>query len=163
MNIEVELGVYKSLVQQLVDDQDTLSKVIERMLEGVMISPTELPIPVNQRDPGYWYRGQWHRSKNAIDVYLEFLETLDRDFVGFFENYARACISIGNIRPYIAKEKEALYPSNHGLRRYARLIKGWWVDGNISNRQKIDLMHLAAKTAGLSENIDYKISMVSAG
>lgn len=162
MNIVVELNVYKLLVMRLVDEQDTLNKVIERMLEDTESSPAELPEPVNQRDPGFWYRGSWHRSKNAIDVYLEFLEILDRYIDNFYEKYARACKLLDSSRPYIAKEKEALYPQKPHLERYARSLGEWWVDGNISNRQKHELMCLASDTAGLREGIDYKFSIPNA-
>lgn len=162
MNIEVELDTYKSLVMLLADEHDDLGKVINRLLKGGVLNQIEDSAPVNQSDPGYWYRGMWHRSKNAIDVYVLFLETLGREFEFFYGMFERQCSALGNTRTYFAKEKELLYTDNRALERYAKPVGDWWADGNISNKQKLDLMHLAAKTAGLQRGVDYKIFLPNA-
>lgn len=162
MKVDVELNIYKSLVMLLADESENLNGVIERLLEGPEGSAINFPVPVNQRSPGYWYRGMWHRSENAIDVYLLFLETLGQEFDFFYSKFAEECLGLGNSRLYFTKEKDALYPENQNLKRYARPVCDWWADGNISNKQKLHLMHLAADTAGLKLGRDYKISLPNA-
>lgn len=163
MNLDISLPNYKALIQLLVDEGDTLDEVIGRLLAEREETQFEEVLPVNQRDPGFWYAGRWYRSKNAIDVYVQFLEVLEKDTEEFFERFERRCLEMENSRPYIAKNKADLYPSKQKLQRYAKAVGNWWVDGNISNKQKSDLMKIAMQVAGLTYGVDVKISLPNAG
>jgi hypothetical protein len=163
MNIEVSFSTYKSLVLQLVDEDDNFDQVIDRLVAACSRPSISELTPVNQRDPGFWYRNGWHRSANAIDVYIEFLDLLARDYENFIESFEKKCANLGNSRPYIAKDQAALYPEFPHLQRHARRLGDWWVDGNIKNQQKLDLMFLAAEAAGLEYGVDVKFSIPNAG
>lgn len=159
MNIEIELKTYKSLVTLFDSDNDNFDKVITRLIgKSFQVEVCE-PIPVNQKDPGYWVGGSWQRFKNGIDAYVTFITWVSGQSDDFFEEYSKACAFLKGKRPYVAKEPRLLYPGNPSLTGFAKEIFGWWIDGNISNKQKKALMHLAARTAGLTEGTDYKIFM----
>lgn len=163
MEVQIEFETYKSLVMQLVNEDDTFDRVIARLIQKSEETTLEQVTPVNQRDPGFWYRNRWHRSANAIDTYIEFLEVLARDYSGFFELFESRCAGLGNSRPYIAKDRAALYPGSPHLLRYGRQSGEWWIDGNIKNQQKLDLMYLAAEAVGLRYGVDVKFSLPNAG
>lgn len=163
MNIDVELDIYKSLVMLLDSDQDTISNTIARLLDRLNQMNKPPVTATNAKDSSYWYQGRWHCSRKAIDTYLNFLEILSLRSNTFLDGFAKNCLALNNARPYIAKTKEALYPDNPELKENAKKLSNWWIDGNINNKQKFSLMHLAAKTAGLSEGTDYKLSLPNAG
>lgn len=163
MNIEVSFSTYKSLILQLVDEDDNFDQVIDRLIAAFSTPSIPEPTPISQRDPGFWYRNGWHCSANAIDVYIEFLDLLARDYENFYELFENKCASLGNSRPYISRDKAALYPGFPHLQKHARRLGDWWVDGNIKNQQKLDLMFLAAEAAGLEYDVDVKFSIPNAG
>ena len=87
---------------------------------------------------------------NAKEAMVLVFKKLAKNDSSFLERCAQHPDAQGRKRRYLARSKEELYPDRPDL-RYAceRIDKNWLVGTNISNREKMKLIRMAADVAGL--------------
>jgi predicted type IV restriction endonuclease len=106
---------------------------------------------------GFSLHGKTHRYKNAIETYTNALRELarrDPDFPTRFAAYPKG----RGKRPYIARTREALYPGKPDFEGGRELRRGWWIDTNLSNKQKARLMKIACDVMDIKYGTDLKVN-----
>jgi hypothetical protein len=97
--------------------------------------------------------GKKHDAKDAISglkQILCYLSARDATFLERLEVRAR-----GRSRNHLARSREAVYPQRPDLIESAvELVPGWFLDTNISNREKLKIVREACDVAGLRQGRD---------
>lgn len=113
----------------------------------------------NDRTPesvGFTLHGETHRHKNAIETYAGVLRELAKRDPDFPPRFADRPKGRGK-RPYIARTKKDLYPGNPDFEGGRELRRGWWIDTNLSNDQKVRLLKIACEVAGIKYGSELRI------
>lgn len=109
---------------------------------------------------GYTLYGKVHQEKTAIDVLESVLRELAERDHDFLEKFASFPKPPRWKRPYIARTREKLYPEKPDLaEKHGRELQpGWWLDDNLDNDKKRNLIKMACDVAGLKYGTDLHIS-----
>lgn len=106
--------------------------------------------------------GQSHQAKDAIAGLIRIIRHLaskDATFLERFEVRAR-----GRSRNHVARSRSAVYPQRPDLADKAiEIMPGWFLDTNISNREKLQLVAQACEVAGLRLGRDIALLAESSG
>jgi len=90
-----------------------------------------------------------NRANNATEAMIEILVTLSRKQDGFFEKFAQQVK--GKKRNHVARRREDVYPGRDDLLESVKpLGNGWYIGGNISNREKIEFIRKACSIVGVT-------------
>jgi len=96
----------------------------------------------------YWLFGVERTAPKAIASTMDILQNLAQYDDGFFSKLAPKVR--GRTRNYLAPSPSDLYPERPDLARYAKKIApGWYIDGNIANRDKVKIIHAVCKVMGI--------------
>jgi len=106
--------------------------------------------------------GQSRDAKDAITGLIQIIKHLaskDPTFLERLEVRAR-----GRSRNHVARSRAAVYPQRPDLADKAiEILPGWFVDTNISNREKLQIVAQACEVAGLRPGRDIALLVDSSG
>ncbi len=108
---------------------------------------------------GYYYKGEFYdvATKNAVDVYVEIISRLIRDYRDFAEKFSKR--TAGHKRYYLLPEGETSL-SEDALALYRKVPEGWLVCVNLSNAVKHQKLQQAAEIVGLPYGKENGIKVV---
>jgi hypothetical protein len=116
--------------------------------------------PAPQRHGMLTFRGREFHYGNAKEAMAIILRELARSDPNFLERFAQHPDAQGRSRRYIARTAEDLYPNRPDLHVYNEPLPGGWVMAtNLNNVQKMAIIRLAAKIAGLRFGEDLVVSL----
>lgn len=97
--------------------------------------------------------GEIHAVKNAITGLMQILRHLSARDPTFLDRLAVR--TLGRARHHLARSREDVYPHRPDLVDSAtELLPGWFIDTNISNREKLKIVRHACDVAGLQQGRD---------
>jgi hypothetical protein len=101
-------------------------------------------------------------APTAKDAFLAILRTLAAEDGTFCPRLAGLVEK--RERRHVARSPEQVHPRRPDLRRHtAPIAAGWFVNTNISNRQKAMILRAACEAAGLVFGRDLQIELPNAG
>jgi hypothetical protein len=109
----------------------------------------------------YTLLGQEHVAGDAATAMVEILADLSRHCPGLPDRLAAK--TRGRTRNRLARTPAACYPGRPDLAQHARMVvPGWYVDCNIDNRRKDEILRAACALAGLVYGRDLIIRLDNA-
>jgi hypothetical protein len=137
-------------------DNDTWSRLVEELLGRISATPRQ---STRHKRTAVMYQveilGESFKCTTAIDALVWCLQTLARLDDHLLEKVAKAVKT--RSRNHIARSKFNIYPMRPDLAANARTISdGWFIGSNISNQDKLRIVHAACKVAGLQYGTDVK-------
>lgn len=110
------------------------------------------------REVLYQLRGAVGYAQTAQDAFLTILRSLAAEDAGFCARLAP--LVEGREVRHVARSPEQVHPGRLGLRSYtAQIGPGWFVNTNVSNRQKGAILRAACEAAGLVFGHDLQIEL----
>lgn len=112
--------------------------------------------------PSYELKGRVYRDWTAIGVYKKLMVHLLMDYPDRQEAIRHALARHGRKRPYLARERSALFPGKDAAwagQHSVALPGGWYLDTNLSDDLKRKLLRAAAVAAGLTWNVDVVVRL----
>ncbi len=107
----------------------------------------------------YTLRGQTHQVQSGADLMIRLFREFAQNDPSFFERFAALPKSARQKRPYLARNREELYPgSPHLVGNAHKLRPGWWIDTHMGNPQKIKVIKKACEVAGVAYGTDLIVS-----
>lgn len=155
--IEAALRACENLSSTLRERQHRLVAELDRLTAPQLAPPAPRPKIVSR---GYEYRGAFFPCWSSIDTYSNLLRKLWNDFPGRREAMVAAISSCGTSRNYIARSHQDLFlnrPPEWTARHSRLLTDGWYLDTNLSNAQKRQILRKAAQTVDLRWDDDIKV------
>lgn len=155
--VETALRACENLSSTLKERQRLLFAELDRVTAPQHVPPASRPKILSR---GYEYRGAFFPCWTAIDTYSNLLRTLWNDFPARREAMVAAIGACGTSRNYIARLHQDLFlnKSPEWTARHSRLlIDGWYIDTNLSNAQKRQILRKVAQAVGLRWAGDIKV------
>jgi hypothetical protein len=155
--IEAALRACENLSSSLRQRQQLLTAELERLTAPQYVPPAPKPKILSR---GYEYRGAFFPCWSSIDTYSNLLRSLWNDFPSRRGAMAAAISSCGISRTYVARSLPELFlnRSPEWTARHSRpLIDGWYLDTNLSDGQKRQILRKATEAAGLHWDNDIKV------
>jgi hypothetical protein len=155
--VEAALRACENLSSSLRQRQHLLTAELDRLTAPQYVPPALRPRILIR---GYEYRGAFFPCWSSIDTYSNLLKSLWNDFPGRREAMAAAISACGTSRNYVARSHQDLFlnrPPEWTARHSRLLIDGWYIDTNLSNAQKRQILRKAAEAAGLRWDDDIKV------
>jgi hypothetical protein len=107
-------------------------------------------VPKSSGKTGFFYGGQFHPCRSAIEVMTTVLKIFAKSDSSFLDRFISR--KHGRTRRYVARDKLDLYPERPDLAEqyYEELLPGWFAGTNY-NKQVIEkVIRLACEVAGIS-------------
>jgi hypothetical protein len=155
--VEAALRACENLCSTLRERQHLLVAELDRLTSPQHVPLSSRPKIVNR---GYEYRGAFFPCWTSIDIYSNLLRNLWTDFPARREAMVAAISSCGTSRNYIARSHQDLFlnrPPEWTARHSRLLIDGWYLDTNLSNAQKRQILRKAAEAVSLCWDDDIKV------
>lgn len=95
----------------------------------------------------YEYDGETFTAPNAITATIALVNRIEHEFPGAIERAAPRVA--GRRRRYLAKTPSLLYDKPEFIEFARKLECGWFIDSNISNGTKVEIVRAVAKAAGI--------------
>jgi hypothetical protein len=155
--VDAALRACENLSSTLRERQHRLVAELDQLTAPQHVPPASRPKIVSR---GYEYRGTFFPCWSSIDTYSNLLRSLWNDFPGRRESMVAAISSCGTSRNYIASSHQNLFlnrPPEWTARHSRLLIDGWYLDTNLSNGQKRQILRKAAQAVGLRWDGDIKV------
>lgn len=168
--IEVDFQIHQLIELARQDFDESPNDALRRLLglrdhpdDDAVPGPTppELPEPRTPRPPPKIRDGMLRvagkelRHRYAVDAMVLVLTELELAHPGLLERCARDPANRGSGRRRIARRPEELHPNRPDLEACHRpLPGGWCVDTNLNNKQKRNVIDMAARLAGVRIGTD---------
>ena len=114
--------------------------------------------PLTQR--GFEFRDRVVHTRRFIDLYVFFLREIFEAYPHSREEFALAVARLGHSRRYIAKNRMELFSSKDASwvdQHSIKLVDGWYVDTNLSQKSMAGLIREVIRVAGLVPIRDFQI------
>lgn len=114
--------------------------------------------PLTQR--GFEFRGRVVHTKSFIDLYIFLLREIFAAYPHSREEIALAVARLGHSRRYISKNRMELFSSKDASwvsQHSAKLVDGWYVDTNLSQKTMADLIREVVRVARIVPGRDFQI------
>jgi len=133
--------------------------LVERIQEEIRPPESTAQSTPLHRGPGFELKGVWYARDNMTEILVDVLQHLAADDPNFPERFATKVQGTGTSRLYVARDPSQLYPASPHLARYSReFAPGWYVGTNEDTDKKLRLIKLAARVAGLTFDVDLRVS-----
>ena len=154
--IESAIQASKQWLATLQGRRETLTAELERITRP---QPLVTKVPMKTIGPGLEYQGAMSAHWRYIDIHIDLLRRLWKDFPDRRDAMAKAMSSHGTTRTYVAKTLTELFPgaSTSWAQRYSRtLLDDWYVDTNLHRERMRKILPAAVGAAGLKWGQDVK-------
>ena len=131
---------------------------LTQYLDKITCPPSRKPTFVWR---GFEYRGQVMRRFNYIDIHVDLLRLLWRDFPSRREEMALSISRGGRVRRYVHTSAEGLFENKpmSWVTKYSKpLVDGWHVDTNLNRGSIKRILIAAVRSAGLVWGSDVKVN-----
>ena len=156
--VEATLRACDELSATLRKRHQMLIEELDRLTAPQYARPVSRPQIIRR---GYEYRGTYFQCVSSIDIYTKLLKQLWEDFPDHRESMATTISARGISCRYIARSPQELFTGRPlaNIGRYSRvLIDGWYMDTNLNDTQKRQILVTASKVVGLTWDLDIKVN-----